>query len=276
MGLPTRRRDQRVVSHSMRPLYHLAFPRPTSEAERLIKQTYSVTVSLPADRDRRILRKWHLSKPRSSLRSQMLSSRAHIISAAYYSQQELESLRSIDEIDGVGNVTVPEGWFKSARGIRTRREPREQRENASTTNRADAESELDSDSTGHLSMPIGPTPHTHTHRHSTIRSQGNYGFEQHSQDPVALHYRAENMNTPPTSPHQERPRSPRNQLVPLEYLRTVTMPRRSPADEQLLSRFSTEPLLGQRNYNPSYTPPSIGLGPENAERYHNRRPQVRN
>lgn len=33
-----------------------------SESERLIKQTYSVHVSLPVDRPRGIIRKWHLSE----------------------------------------------------------------------------------------------------------------------------------------------------------------------------------------------------------------------
>jgi hypothetical protein len=33
-----------------------------SESERVVKQTYSVLVSLPADRPRSIIRKWHLSK----------------------------------------------------------------------------------------------------------------------------------------------------------------------------------------------------------------------
>ena len=36
--------------------------RALPETERLIKQTYSVHVSLPADRSRGILRKWHLSE----------------------------------------------------------------------------------------------------------------------------------------------------------------------------------------------------------------------
>ena len=36
--------------------------RALPETERLIKQTYSVHVSLPADRSRGIMRKWHLSE----------------------------------------------------------------------------------------------------------------------------------------------------------------------------------------------------------------------
>ncbi|CDO75733.1 hypothetical protein BN946_scf184921.g9 [Trametes cinnabarina] len=70
-------------------------PFSRSEAERLIKQTYSVHVSLPEDRPRGITRKWHLT--------------------AYFSQTTIDSLGTIDDIPGVGDVVVPEGWFKSAR-----------------------------------------------------------------------------------------------------------------------------------------------------------------
>jgi len=36
--------------------------RSVPDAERLIKQTYSVHVSLPADRAKGLIRKWHLSE----------------------------------------------------------------------------------------------------------------------------------------------------------------------------------------------------------------------
>ncbi|KAI0777221.1 Gti1/Pac2 family-domain-containing protein [Trametes elegans] len=72
-----------------------SLPFSRSDAERLIKQTYSVHVSLPADRPRGIVRKWHLT--------------------AYFSQTTIDSLGTIDDIPGVGDVSVPDGWFKSAR-----------------------------------------------------------------------------------------------------------------------------------------------------------------
>ncbi|KAI0702056.1 Gti1/Pac2 family-domain-containing protein [Cerioporus squamosus] len=80
-------------------------PFSRSEAERLIKQTYSVHVSLPEDRPRGITRKWHLT--------------------AYFSQTTLDSLGTIDSIPGVGDVPVPEGMFKSARAskINKRNDP---------------------------------------------------------------------------------------------------------------------------------------------------------
>jgi len=45
-----------------RPTRPYADGRSVPDAERLIKQTYSVHVSLPVDRPKAIVRKWHLSK----------------------------------------------------------------------------------------------------------------------------------------------------------------------------------------------------------------------
>ncbi|KZT10265.1 uncharacterized protein LAESUDRAFT_644956 [Laetiporus sulphureus 93-53] len=78
-----------------------SLPYSRSDTERLIKQTYSVHVSLPEDRPRGITRKWHLT--------------------AYFSQSTLDSLGTIDEIPNVGDVQVPEGWFKSARANKAKR-----------------------------------------------------------------------------------------------------------------------------------------------------------
>ncbi|KAI0340383.1 hypothetical protein BDW22DRAFT_1313998, partial [Trametopsis cervina] len=68
---------------------------PRAEVDRLIKQTFSVHVSLPEDRPRGVTRKWHLT--------------------AYFSQATLDGLNTIDMIAGVGDVSVPPGWFKNAR-----------------------------------------------------------------------------------------------------------------------------------------------------------------
>jgi hypothetical protein len=49
-------------------MYPSSRARATGDSERLIKQTYSVRVSLPDDRTRGITRKWHLSTFLSYLR----------------------------------------------------------------------------------------------------------------------------------------------------------------------------------------------------------------
>ncbi|OCH93955.1 hypothetical protein OBBRIDRAFT_885174 [Obba rivulosa] len=74
-----------------------------AEPERLIKQTYSVHVTLPEDRPRGVTRKWHLT--------------------AYFSQTTVDSLDTIDSMPDVGDVRVPDGLFRSARASKGKREP---------------------------------------------------------------------------------------------------------------------------------------------------------
>ncbi|KAG6861291.1 hypothetical protein C0995_001845 [Termitomyces sp. Mi166 len=47
-----------------------------------------------------------------------------VFAAAYFSQQRLDELGTIDEIPGVGDVQVPEGLFRSARAGKMRRDHR--------------------------------------------------------------------------------------------------------------------------------------------------------
>ncbi|KAG7445860.1 uncharacterized protein BT62DRAFT_968638 [Guyanagaster necrorhizus] len=75
--------------------------RTLPETRNLIKQTYSVHVTLPIDRSKGITRKWHLT--------------------AYFSQETLESLHTVESIQGIGGALPPEGWFRSARTTKTSR-----------------------------------------------------------------------------------------------------------------------------------------------------------
>lgn len=101
-----RRRDPRGSSSN-----------PRSEVDRLIKQTYSVHVSLPDDRPRGITRKWHLSEHLPFMPQRCTSDG---LAAAYFSQATLDSLNTIDSIPNVGDVVVPTGWFKNARANKAR------------------------------------------------------------------------------------------------------------------------------------------------------------
>ncbi|KAL1747395.1 Gti1/Pac2 family-domain-containing protein [Schizophyllum fasciatum] len=58
-------------------------------------------VTLPQDRRRCASRKWHMSE--------------FCARTAYFSQSTLDSLRSVESIPGVGDVPVPEGWFRGTR-----------------------------------------------------------------------------------------------------------------------------------------------------------------
>ncbi|KAI5120612.1 hypothetical protein M0805_008088 [Coniferiporia weirii] len=79
-----------------------------NDPERLIKQTYSVLVTLPEDRQRGVLRKWHLT--------------------AYFTQATVDNLSTVDEMLPAPHVAVPEGWFRSARAGKARRDTGRQRQ----------------------------------------------------------------------------------------------------------------------------------------------------
>jgi len=172
--------------------------RPLPETERLIKQTYSVHVSLPADRSRGILRKWHLT--------------------AYFSPQKLDELHTIDGLRGVGDAIVPEGWFRSARIGRNRRDSRNQ---GSHTQMSEGSSPPSTSTV--LSSHQSSSPH---HRHP---SSSYSTTETHSGGSGGLSLSTQNNGD--TSPRSM------SQLVPLEVLVKTAGPRRDPTDEQLLRRF---------------------------------------
>ena len=182
--------------------------RPLPETERLIKQTYSVHVSLPADRSRGIVRKWHLSESSYSFFLKLTFLTLFSI-AAYFSPQKLDELHTIDGLRGVGDAIVPEGWFRSARIGRNRRDSRNQGSNTQTSEG---------------SSPPSTSPILNSHQSSN----------SHSRHPSLSSYPssiAHTQNSGDTSPRSM------SQLVPLEVLVRTAGPRRDPADEQLLRRF---------------------------------------
>ncbi|KIK70181.1 hypothetical protein GYMLUDRAFT_34668 [Collybiopsis luxurians FD-317 M1] len=173
------RRDPRIPNSSR-----------SVENERLVKQTYSVQVYLPADRARGIVRKWHLT--------------------AYFSQEKLSRLRMIDSVQGIGNVAVPEGLFRSARANKARRDPRE------------------------LSLPAtSSVPETANRPYPSPRG-GQFESGAISVATSAL------PSSPRSLSRTSSPHSPSfsEQLVPLQYLQSSIAPRRDPVDEQLLRRFT--------------------------------------
>ncbi|KAF9239279.1 Gti1/Pac2 family-domain-containing protein [Melanogaster broomeanus] len=159
--------------------------RATSEAERLIKQTYSVRVSLPEDRMRGIFRKWHLT--------------------AYFSQQKLDRLNTVDNIQDIGDIPVPDGWFRSAR--RDGKSRREDDLPKSVVAKRLSQTPME----GLISSNCPSTP-------------------------------SSSSSMPATPSPRFNPTHLSEQLVPLEYLQNLSYPRRDPIDEQFLQRFSTNAL----------------------------------
>jgi len=241
--------------------------RATSESERLIKQTYSVRVSLPDDRPRGIFRKWHLT--------------------AYFSQSKLDRLNTVDNIQGIGDVPVPDGWFRSAR-----RDGKSRREDdlpksvvAKRMSQAPMEGIIPSSDPGQPSFyhshpaPIYtqfpttanasqlelseipgprkiafslPSSSEHPHYTSSGVRQTTYSEPNLSRDHARYRdtFAGHNCPSPPSSSSSvPATPSPRmcpvhlsEQLVPLDYLQNLSYPRRDPIDEQFLQRFSTHTL----------------------------------
>ncbi|KZT28085.1 hypothetical protein NEOLEDRAFT_1087697 [Neolentinus lepideus HHB14362 ss-1] len=96
-----RRRDPTTSGANSSDSHPLGGSRSSRRPEHLMKQTYSVHVFLPQDRAQGTMRKWHLT--------------------AYFSQETVDSLTPVSALPGIGDVTVPEGWFRSARSSKTRR-----------------------------------------------------------------------------------------------------------------------------------------------------------
>ncbi|KAI4520362.1 uncharacterized protein SCHCODRAFT_02513195 [Schizophyllum commune H4-8] len=173
-----------LVSDASRSVYTPAGNHGAAAADRLIKQTYSVHVTLPRDRQRGTSRKWHLT--------------------AYFSQSTLDSLRSVESIPGVGDVPVPEGWFRGTRSC-TRAAPNPP---PSTV-----------DSAVYLTppekLPSGSQPTT---------SPG-YGY------------------LPPPSPYQHAERRGGERLVDLAYLQSLPANPRPAADEEALRKLKRRPAF---------------------------------
>ncbi|KAF9482705.1 hypothetical protein BDN70DRAFT_874720 [Pholiota conissans] len=171
---------------------------PVPEAERLIKQTYSVHVTLPADKPRGIMRKWHLT--------------------AYFSPQKLDELDTIDNVRGVGDLVVPDGWFRSARIGRSRRDSRTQgspqseaSSQPSTSTALNYNSHQRCPPSSHI--PTSPTP-------------SGYSSPSSSSTLHSINYETSHRSMG------------QHQLVPIEVLVRTAGPRRDPADELLLRKLS--------------------------------------
>ncbi|KIY45064.1 hypothetical protein FISHEDRAFT_16820, partial [Fistulina hepatica ATCC 64428] len=158
--------------------------------ERLVKQTYSVHVTLPSDRPG-TARKWHLT--------------------AYFSPTTLDNLHTIDTIAGIGDVAVPQGWFRSTRANKNGRDMSFPAPDPYTTQPS-----------GYRIANEYPPRGSHPGDASRRAYPDGYGEGPH---PAAAR---SNMG----SDHS------RNRLVPLSVLKTAPPQRRSPDDEEILARFA--------------------------------------
>jgi len=150
--------------------------------ENLIKQTYSVFVETPRGR-----RKWHL--------------------IAYFTQESLDYLRSIDDIPELASLHVPPGKYKSARSAKGR--PRDQQQNLDRVSLTGAY-------VAHTPQPQY-VPYTPAHNSPRTDDVGRRTT---------------------TSRVQPRVVQPQGALAPLSYLQTMPPHRRHPLDEKALMSFT--------------------------------------
>ncbi|KAG5349250.1 hypothetical protein C0989_005006 [Termitomyces sp. Mn162] len=148
-------------------------------------------------------------------------------SPAYFSQQRLEELGTIDQIPGVGDTPVPEGLFRSARAGKMRRDHRNSGEK--TTPPGDTPG-LPESSDSHCEDEETVSSNTRLHDSSLLTHYPTLSFSGKAREESSQSSRHCGFPTQQTS------------LVPLEYLQNISVPRRNPADEQTLRRFSSQTI----------------------------------
>ncbi|KAJ3989525.1 Gti1/Pac2 family-domain-containing protein [Lentinula detonsa] len=164
--------------------------------ENLIKQTYSVFVETARGR-----RKWHLSGLIS------MNSRVHTVDAslvAYFTQESLEFLHTIDDISGLSSIHVPPGKYKSARSAKN------------------GKSSVSPVYEPSIINPFRDVSHSPYPRHQLITAQTYY-------NPAVL----ENRRPSVSSVERRNP-----VLAPLAYLEHIPPLRRHPLDEEALMSFT--------------------------------------
>ncbi|KAF8893506.1 Gti1/Pac2 family-domain-containing protein [Infundibulicybe gibba] len=169
----------------------------------LIKQTYTVFVDTPRGQ-----RKWHL--------------------IAYFTEDSVERLRSIDDIPQLASLSVPHGKYKSARSAKGRPDhifnPESERSDfsrleyvpyAPRTGSSQQPQPQDSSCWRNSSLPP-PNP-TRMGMPTTARRRGQTSSVSSDEGPECL--------------------------APLAYLKNIPPPRRHPVDEKALKLFSSSGLL---------------------------------
>ncbi|KAF7315902.1 cAMP-independent regulatory protein pac2 [Mycena indigotica] len=216
---PSRVREGFLFYHE-KPTTHYVFPgglypshRQHANHELLIKQTYTAFVDTPRGQ-----RKWHL--------------------IAYFTEESIDRLNCIENYPALSTLRVPHGKYKSARSVKGRPDH--------IFNPDDSTEELSSPSTTQIQYVVYK-PNAISSSRSTPSPPRSLPWNDGPTPPV--HPRAIGIS----SQHHTRNRSlPGSRiaspipgengfLAPLEYLQTVTPPRRHPMDETTLKLFKAGP-----------------------------------
>jgi len=157
--------------------------------ERLIKQTYSVYVNL-AGRGRR---KWHL--------------------IAYFTQETIDNLYTIDDFAELSSLQVPPGKFRSARCVKGR--PKETSESGGSFTSHHPRSPKYAPYPTSAVQPPSPLDPPAWPKAVHDFAQGNLGHSRFSSNPDG-----------------------RKVLAPLAFLETTHIPKRHPIDDRALRSFT--------------------------------------
>lgn len=260
---PSRVRDEFLYYEPRENDKHLSatlntiLQRPRRNTPKLVKQTYSVFVSLPEDRPLGIQRKWHIT--------------------AYWSQETVDNLKSVSDIPGVGDVPVPTGWFKSARAAKTRKHEPQGEPPAQTTFALTKPSVAPHQAPRPFgNSPAGCPPYENLHvfpctfdTPSSIKEDSMYTSSPSHSYP---HHESPYQSTSPSlsqssatssddnSPHRSYPPTPPHyssrpsvSLIPLKELENMAPPPRNSVDEDALQRLPfglLQPSVGDSRYHP--------------------------
>jgi len=191
---PSRVREGFLFYHekpTSQQLFSKNIPYPGYDPSRsfLIKQTYTVFVETPRGQ-----RKWHL--------------------IAYFTEDTVSRLRSIDDVPQLASLSVPHGKFKSAR---------------SAKGRPDYIFNPESDSPVFPRLEYVPhAPRSPSISPTTPHTEDNWSPVTSENEPMLV------AHSPSISGKVSPEDNSRENLVPLHYLQDNAPPRRNPTDEKIL------------------------------------------
>lgn len=205
-------------------LFSRPYPGYDPSRSFLIKQTYTVFVETPRGQ-----RKWHLSTSSWNFLQILFSSN---ILVAYFTEDTVSRLRSIDDLPQLASLSVPHGKFKSAR---------------SAKGRPDYIFNPESDSPVFPRLEYVPhAPRSPSISPTTPPTEDNWSPITSENEPMLV------AHSPSFSGQVASEDSNRDNLVPLHYLQDNAPPRRNPTDEKILM------LLTSRSFQADDTQRRLG------------------
>jgi Gti1/Pac2 family transcription factor len=175
--------------------------------ERLIKQTYSVYVDLSG----RGRRKWHLSA--FGFRISALAAIHPLPLVAYFTQETIDNLYTVDDFPELAGLQVPGGKFRSARCVKGR--PRDSSENTGLYASHQSRSPKYAPYPTSTVQPPSPLDPPAWPKAAHDLAHGKLGHSRFSSTPDGAQV-----------------------LAPLAFLETTHIPKRHPIDDRALRSFT--------------------------------------